>query len=47
MCSSISATRPAKDTQAIARILKDLQAMPVLDTRAMDDLLYDKTGMPK
>ena len=39
--------RPARDTRAIARILKDLQAMPVLDTRTMDDALYDETGMPK
>jgi Arc-like DNA binding domain len=42
-----AAIRPARDTQAIARILKDLQSMPVLDTRTMDDALYDQTGMPK
>ena len=42
-----AATRPARDTQAIARILKDLQTMPVLDARPMDDALYDETGMPK
>jgi len=42
-----SATQPARDTLAIARILTDLQAMPVLDTRPMDEALYDETGMPK
>ena len=42
-----AATRPARDTQAIARILRDLQTMPVLDARPMDDALYDETGMPK
>jgi len=42
-----AATRPARDAQAIARILKDLQAMPVLDARPMDDTLYDGTGMPR
>lgn len=39
--------RPARNAQAIERILKDLQALPVLDTRKMDDMLYDETGMPK
>ena len=42
-----AATRPARNTQAIARLLKDLQAMPVLDARTMDEALYDETGMPK
>ena len=42
-----SATRPARNTRAIARILKDLQALPVLDARAMDEALYDASGMPK
>jgi hypothetical protein len=42
-----AASRPASDARAIARILKDLQALPVLDARSMDDTLYDETGMPK
>jgi Arc-like DNA binding domain len=42
-----AAARPAKDPQTIARIVQDLQAMPVLDTRRMDDALYDPAGMPR
>ena len=42
-----AATRPARNTQAIARLLKDLQAMPVLDARTMDEALYGETGMPR
>ena len=41
------AAKPARNAHAIARILKDLQALPVRDTRSMDEVLYDKTGMPK
>ena len=40
-----SATRPARNTQAIARILKDLQALPVVDARTMHEALYDETRM--
>lgn len=42
-----SATRPARNTHAIARILKDLQALPVVDASAMDEAPYDETGMPR
>lgn len=42
-----STSRPARNTQAIARILKDLQALPLVDVRAMDAALYDESGMPR
>jgi 3-polyprenyl-4-hydroxybenzoate decarboxylase len=42
-----SAPRRARNPQAMARILKALQALPVLDARSMDVALYDKTGMPR
>lgn len=41
-----SSPRRARNPQTIARILKDLQGLPVLDARSMDAALYDETGMP-
>lgn len=41
-----SAPRRARNPQAIARILKDLQGLPVLDARSMNAALYDEKGMP-
>ena len=38
--------RRARNPQTIARILKDLQGLPVLDARSMDAALYDEKGMP-
>ncbi len=35
------------DRKAIAKILKDLRALPVMDKRPMDEVLYDETGMPE
>jgi hypothetical protein len=37
----------ARNPQAIARILQDLQGLHVLDVRSMDAALYDETGMPR
>lgn len=42
-----NALKPERDNEAIERILKDLRALPLLDTRPMDDVLYDESGMPK
>lgn len=42
-----SALGSARSPQAIEQILKDLQALPLLDARAMDAVLYDETGMPR
>lgn len=42
-----NAPKPERDTKTIERILKDFRAMPILDKRPMDDVLYDKSGMPK
>lgn len=39
--------KPERDHKAIERILKDLRALPVIDTRPMDEVLYGKRGMPK
>lgn len=41
------ASRRARNPQAIGQILQELQDLPVLDARAMDATLYDKTGMPR
>ena len=42
-----NASKPERDNEAIQQILKDLQALPIKDKRPMDEVLYDKTGMPK
>ena len=42
-----NAPKPARDTKTIEQILKDFRATPILDKRPMDDVLYDKFGMPK
>ena len=40
-------SKPERDDKAIAQILKDLSALPILDKRPMDEVLYDESGMPK
>lgn len=42
-----TAARPGRNAQAIAQILKDLQALPVQDARPMDEILYDASGLPR
>lgn len=42
-----NAPKPERDSKAIAKILKDLRALPVMDKRPMDEVLYDETGMPE
>ena len=42
-----NASKPERDSKAIAKILKDLRALPVMDKRPMDEVLYDETGMPE
>jgi len=42
-----NAPNPDRDNEAIERILHDLRALPVLDSRAMNEILYDEAGMPK
>ena len=39
--------KSARDNKAIGQILKDLRALPVMDKRPMDEVLYDESGMPK
>ena len=41
------AFKPARDTQALASILHAMRALPVLDARPMNEVLYDASGMPK
>ena len=41
------APKAERDGKAIAKILKDLRALPVMDKRPMDEVLYDETGMPE
>lgn len=42
-----NAPKPERDHKAIEQILKDLRALPVMDKRPMDEVLYDEAGMPK
>ena len=42
-----NAPQPERDNKAIEQILKDLRALPIMDKRPMDDVLYDESGMPK
>jgi hypothetical protein len=38
---------PARDAQSIAGILRAMHALPVLDKRPMDEVLYDASGLPQ
>ena len=42
-----NAPKPERDDKAIEQILKDLRALPIVDKRPMDEVLYDESGMPK
>ena len=42
-----NAARPDRDSKAIEQILKDLRALPIMDKRPMDEVLYDESGMPE
>lgn len=38
---------PHKEEKSVDQILKRLRALPVLDQRPMEEILYDESGMPK
>jgi len=42
-----STSAPRRDVKTVAQILKNLHALPVLDERPMEEILYDEAGMPK
>ena len=42
-----NAAMPDRDSKAIEQILKDLRALPIIDKRPMDEVLYDESGMPE
>lgn len=39
--------KPARDAQSIASILQAMHALPVLDARPMNEVLYDASGLPQ
>lgn len=41
------AGKPARDAQSIAGVLQAMQALPVLDARPMNAVLYDAAGLPR
>jgi len=41
------AGKPARDAQSIAGILQAMRALPVLDARPMNEVLYDSSGLPQ
>ena len=41
------AGKPARDAQSIAGILQAMHALPVLDPRPMNEVLYDTSGLPQ
>ena len=40
-------SRPARDANSIVRILEKIRSLPTLDARAINEMLYDESGMPK
>lgn len=42
-----STSAPRRDVKTVAQILKNLHALPVLDERPMEEILYNEAGMPK
>ena len=41
------ADKLTRDAQAVASIVQTMRALPVLDERPMNEVLYDASGMPK
>lgn len=41
------AAKPGRDPQALATILATMHALPVLDARPMNEVLYDAAGLPQ
>jgi plasmid stability protein len=42
-----NAPNAERDPKAIEKILKGLRALPVIDRRPMEEILYDESGMPR
>lgn len=42
-----NATKPERDARALAGILAAMQAVPLLDARILDEVLYDASGLPQ
>ena len=39
--------QPTRDAKAIEKIFSEMKTLPVLDKRPLEEVLYDKSGMPK
>lgn len=39
--------KPVRDAQAIAGIVQAMQALPVLDSRSLNEMLYDGSALPQ
>ena len=42
-----NAPNPERNSKAVEQIVKDLRALPIIDKRPMEKVLYDESGMPK
>jgi len=41
------AAKPGRDPKALANILATMHALPVLDARPLNEMLYDAAGLPQ
>lgn len=41
------ATKPERDPRALAALMANMQALPLLDTRSLNEMLYDDAGLPQ
>ncbi len=41
------AAKPGRDPQALASLMASMHALPVLDARALNEMLYDAAGLPQ
>jgi t-SNARE complex subunit (syntaxin) len=39
--------KPERDLQALTSLLATMHALPVLDARPLDEMLYDVSGLPQ
>lgn len=39
--------KPARNAQSIAGIVRTMHALPVVDARPMNEVLYDASGLPQ
>lgn len=43
----LGSTPVVKDRERIQKVIREMHSLPTIDSRPMDEVLYDRDGMPK